>query len=570
MVKACSLLIDNELWGFYQSYGQPLDEDALVQHMSNALSYYAVPSFWVSLDTMPLTANGKIDKKALRELATRRRLPPTPATTSSSEATFVTQSTDSGVFTGRRNMSGTLTASQDKVKVEIFITERKSVGDTIPELPLVNGSQSESWLRHRIFILYRRFFSAIFIGNLTAFIIMLVRTVRSGVVPIQELANAVAVNLMVSVLIRQDHVVNILFRTASSVPLWVPFVVRCQLARIYHLGGIHSGCAVSATGWWLALAAGASFNFVTKRAPFIDAGTLLLTWVVLGFLVMLLTLAYPSLRDKYHNTFEWTHRYGGWTVLVLVWVHLLVVANSIRSRETPLGIVFITQPATIMVAIITGSIILPWLSLKKVAVVPVRLSPHAVRIYFDYRSVRVGTGLRIARHPLADWHAFATITDPAQPRSFSLIISNAGDFTRSMIDSSPQHVWVKGVPVHGVLTIAPLFRRIVLVCTGSGIGPGLPVILAQRVPLRVLWSTRDPVATYGQGICDDVRRADPAAVIWNTSQLGRPDLLRLAWRLFVESGAEAVCVISNKKVSDSLIYELESRGVPAFGPIFDS
>jgi hypothetical protein len=65
---------------------------------------------------------------------------------------------------------------------------------------------------------------------------------------------------------------------------------------------------------------------------------------------------------------------------------------------------------------------------------------------------------------------------------------------------------------------AMLYRRVVYVVTGSGIGPLLGQILANRVPGRMVWSTRSPRATSG----------------------------------------------------DALVHDLERRGIPAFGPIWDS
>ena len=46
--------------------------------------------------------------------------------------------------------------------------------------------------------------------------------------------------------------------------------------------------------------------------------------------------------------------------------------------------------------------------------------------------------------------------------------------------------------------------------------------------------------------------------------------MRLAWGLWKESGAECVCVISNGKVTKMVVFEPEVKGVPAFGPIWDS
>lgn len=112
--------------------------------------------------------------------------------------------------------------------------------------------------------------------------------------------------------------------------------------------------------------------------------------------------------------------------------------------------------------------------------------------------------------------------------------------------------------------------QVVLVATGSGIGPCLPVIFSRQLPLRVFWSTPNPEETYGQAIVEGVRIADPDAVIWNTRKQGRPNMAVESYRLYRESGAEAVCIISNAKVTSKLVYDLEARGVPAFGPVFDS
>lgn len=118
-----------------------------------------------------------------------------------------------------------------------------------------------------------------------------------------------------------------------------------------------------------------------------------------------------------------------------------------------------------------------------------------------------------------------------------------------------------------------IFRSVVLVTTGSGIGPCLNLLYmdaSTRPAVRVLWSTPKPLETFGEEIVEDVRQADPAAVIWDTKKFGRPNMIGLTWQLLKESGAEAVFVVSNPKVTKMVVYALESRGVPAYGPIFDS
>jgi hypothetical protein len=86
-----------------------------------------------------------------------------------------------------------------------------------------------------------------------------------------------------------------------------------------------------------------------------------------------------------------------------------------------------------------------------------------------------------------------------------VLISRAGDWTGRFIDDPPSHVWVRGTPVSAPMAkVALLYERVLYVVTGSGIGPCLGQILAARVPARLVWSTRDPRATYGDDLVGEV------------------------------------------------------------------
>ena len=69
---------------------------------------------------------------------------------------------------------------------------------------------------------------------------------------------------------------------------------------------------------------------------------------------------------------------------------------------------------------------------------------------------------------------------------------------------------------------------------------------------------------------DSVLVSDPNAIIINTSQTKRPDLVQMAYNLYREVNAEAVFLISNPRLTRDFVYSLESRGIPTFAPIFDS
>jgi ferredoxin-NADP reductase len=131
-------------------------------------------------------------------------------------------------------------------------------------------------------------------------------------------------------------------------------------------------------------------------------------------------------------------------------------------------------------------------------------------------------------------------------------------------------VWVRGIPAVGVGNVRKLFTKVVLVATGSGIGPVLGHMLDTTVPSRLVWVTKHPRRTYGDAFVDEIEAAQPDALIWDTDAQGKPDVLQLAYGAYVESGAEAVICVSNRTVTWQVVHGLEQRGIPAFGPIWDS
>ena len=91
--------------------------------------------------------------------------------------------------------------------------------------------------------------------------------------------------------------------------------------------------------------------------------------------------------------------------------------------------------------------------------------------------------------------------------------------------------------------------------TGSGIGPALGHLLTDTQGSRLVWVTRNPRTTYGEGLVDEVIAAQPQAVIWNTDEQGKPDVLALTYEAYMDSGADAVICISNRQVAASVVGE---------------
>jgi NAD(P)H-flavin reductase len=151
-----------------------------------------------------------------------------------------------------------------------------------------------------------------------------------------------------------------------------------------------------------------------------------------------------------------------------------------------------------------------------------------------------------------------------------MLVSRAGDWTSEFVDAPPTHVWVRGIPAVGVANVRKLFSKVVIVATGSGIGPVLGHLLDTSVPSRLVWVTKNPHLTYGESFVAEIKAAQPDATIWDTGALGKPDVLRLAYDAYVQSGAEAVICVSNRDVTFHVVHGLERCGIPAFGPIWDS
>jgi hypothetical protein len=98
--------------------------------------------------------------------------------------------------------------------------------------------------------------------------------------------------------------------------------------------------------------------------------------------------------------------------------------------------------------------------------------------------------------------------------------------------------------------------------------------------------------TFGDRLVEEVSRGFPDSIIYgkqalflnsemelnfasptvylDTKKQGRPDMVKLTLRLASDFNAEAVCIISNQKLTQKIVYGCVSRGIPAFGPIWDS
>ncbi|KAJ0301778.1 hypothetical protein Brms1b_012331 [Colletotrichum noveboracense] len=558
--RATALLIDNEIHGFVAP--KDCDLDTIQVHVRARQPYYAVPTKFHFLDALPLTANGKVDKRALKDMVTE-------VTIDKKEPNVTVRETSSKESLSVDSQS--TTADEKSQSSSSSFTEIDEKLDLDREIPGKTLDRPYRGFVHRIAIVYRRLFTIVGLFNIGAVIALIFAGFTRD-----WLGTLTAINLLVAVLARQDFVINAMYTITCNVPKSWPLSIRKRCAKIFHFGGVHSGAAVSAGAWLLASNISSEVCQLTECPNWghQSIASKVISWLLTGLFTTTIALAWPGFRKKHHDMFEKTHRFVGWTMLGLFWAQIVLAANDGKVSSMSLGEACIRTPGFWMLALATLSIASSWFFLRKVPVDAEVLSNHAVRLHFDYTVPVNGSFARLSMRPLLEWHSFATIPAPrpvgGRPKGFSLVVSNAGDWTKNAIQKPPTHIWVRGVPTCGVMRIATCFNRIVVIATGSGIGPLLGHIQEQSCATQLIWSTPKPEQTFGKELLDNIKEKIPNAVIHDTKVSGRPNLVKMGYNLAKSFEAEAVIIIANEQITKKVVYGLETRGVPAYGAIWDS
>jgi hypothetical protein len=388
--------------------------------------------------------------------------------------------------------------------------------------------------------------------------------------PLTAVATVAHANLAAAIIVRQQYVINAICWLATRAPTTWPLRLRWTLAKVYHLGGLHVGAAVSGTVWYLVFVVLLMYQ-ASQGDRTVSTTNILVSCALVTLFVAMMAMALPPIRTRAHDVFEVTHRFCGWAVLVLVWVNTTLFVGTHRNGGS-VTTALLNAPTTWLLVLTTASAALPWLRLRRVPIAVERPSSHVALVAMGHGVTPfIGSVRPISRNPLLGWHTFANIPAAGRlPGRYRMIVSRAGDWTRSFIDDPPSHVWVRGIPTAGMANVRKLFTKVLYVATGSGIGPMLAHLLANEVPAHLLWVTRSPRKTYGAALADEILFAQPDATIWDTDERGKPDIVKLTYALYVVCGAESVICIANKTVTWQVVHGLECIGIPAFGPIWDS
>ncbi|KAG9105519.1 hypothetical protein FRC07_009219 [Ceratobasidium sp. 392] len=352
------------------------------------------------------------------------------------------------------------------------------------------------------------------------------------------IAQASLSNLTLAVLVRNELILAVSYWLVSKFPFR-----RFYAHRMLHsIGGLHVGCAL-ATFVWIVL-------YVIEVGLEVDLAStlhlsLLTTALILPLgLTVIIGFALRPIRERYHNAWEYTHRYVGWFVVADLIVHLIVKALTLAS---PIQLFYTSLPYLTAISVI--SILYVWFTVRH-ARISIRANKSvAVLTFPGTPTMRSGTFARISRDG-REWHAFSVAMTDLEKKEFSLIVARAGDWTTKLIADvlnrrGPGRMWIRGVQAPGFMYMHRAYKKVVTVCTGAGIAPALPHIEQATSNIMLIWIAKNHRKTYGEAVWKAVTSNLPAhqLILHDTGESGRPDIGSLIERAARAHDAEAVFVV---------------------------
>ncbi|KAJ3252273.1 hypothetical protein HDU77_005236 [Chytriomyces hyalinus] len=311
------------------------------------------------------------------------------------------------------------------------------------------------------------------------------------------------------------------------------------VALLHYIGGFHSGCAISATLWTLYLI----IEQWKQDLPLV----LRVLGVILPCLLTTICLfATKFVRIYFHNTFELSHRFLGWTGLFVTWAYILLSAayddSSRQFHFSNRGPRLNAENSHLyLVSILLCIIAAPWLTVRKVPVETIIPSAQKSVVLKFKGGIQPCSLGRISRSPLSEWHAFAIFSGGKQETHHYMLATVLGDWTQNLVTNPPRHLYTRQCKFTGLPYLARLYRRGVWVFTGSGAAVGFSSLL-ENPNWGLIWVANDFDAMFGTEVMEKFRaiaRRHRYATLIDTKVLGgRPDLVKMSVDLCRDMAAE--------------------------------
>lgn len=318
----------------------------------------------------------------------------------------------------------------------------------IPQVPRKRLEHRPSrWVRFELwFNTYRKLFTFIVTWNVIGLILTI-----SGVwtYPRRYTSAFVLGNLLMAILVRNELFGRFLYLFVNTLfAKWPPLKFRLACTSVLqHLGGIHSGCATSGFLWLFFKVVVILMEHKKNFNSTLVMGVL--TYIVVGVSI---ASALPWVRNTHHNVFERHHRFMGWLGLVFTWIFAVLGDGfdlETHSWNPDDASHFVRQQDFWFLLGMTVFVVLPWFTVRKVKVDIEIPSPKVGIIRFE-RGMQQGLLARVGRSAVMEYHAFGIISEGQHAKEHYLICGVQGDFTRSLVEDPPTHLWTRELKFAGV------------------------------------------------------------------------------------------------------------------------
>lgn len=368
-------------------------------------------------------------------------------------------------------------------------------------------------------------------------------------------------NIMFGVIVRNEYFLRGLYWVIVKISLGKYYLNRA----VHCIGGFHVATALSGLTWIII--------YLIETFDLENVPTFITRLLLALCVSIMMVAAIPPVRTRLHNYFEWGHRFLGWSAVVILIVHVLLINIAKDHIEA-----VVKDPVLWMAIVVTILVVLPWTMVKRANVKSDMPSNGVVTLTFRGNHAP-GTFARISLNWL-EWHAFSValnnrngFTDESAEKQFRLVIAVAGDWTKKLAQlhttkQFPERIFIRHNKPPGFMYSLNAYNRVVAIATGAGIAPVLPHIVQKTCNMHVIWVARNHRETYGDYITDIVFNL-PDVTIYDTKINGSPNA-EVLLKPYYSYGAEAVFVVSNEGFTQKCFDLCHKVGIRCFGALFDS
>lgn len=386
-------------------------------------------------------------------------------------------------------------------------------------------------------------------------------------------------NILVAVLVRNELILHLLYRLAVWTSVKIVYGKYYLNSSVHYIGGVHASCATWGFLWLLVdvLQQLGNPSDPLSMSTSNDPISIATSSVLLTLLFIIILTAIPPLRHKFHDTFEISHRYLGWTCLIILVLHqtrfqFMIALNQAYPLEA-----LLTNPVLLMIALMIFSVFLPWISVQCFDNFEMYCPSIGVLVVTLPGRADVGSFARISLDGI-EWHSFsvarASFSKETGESEIHLIIGAVGDWTKNLIrrvetGNLPKRLWVRRVKPPGFMFSINAYSRVVVIATGAGIAPVVPHVIKNSHKLCIIWIASEHEQTYGKEIWS-LLDSHPRCNIFDTKVHGRPNVEQLAIQAVRDSRAQAVFCVSNKGLTQRVVKACLEKDIPAYGATWDS